>query len=177
MRRLVLFRHAKADPRNHGTSLDHERTLTRRGRDDAPRIGRYLANADIVPDLALVSDSVRTKETFDLAQEAFGRPIPLRLEPAMYKADVPGLLQMVRKTNDTLATLLLVGHNPEFAELAVELTGQGEPDLLTQMRTKFPTAAVAVIDFDGDQWIEVGPRKGRLDAFVTPAALGASHDE
>jgi phosphohistidine phosphatase len=170
MRRLILFRHAKADPREHGTKLDHERPLTKRGRADAKRIGRYLAQQGIAPSLALVSDSARTKE-------AFGRMISARYEPSMYRADPERLLALVQGAKDSAGTLLLVGHNPEFAAFAVDLAGVGEPDQLAQMRAKFPTAAVAILDFDVPHWADIGERQGRLERFVTPAMLGGEADD
>ena len=67
MRRLILLRHAKADPRHRGDQRDHQRTLAARGAADAPRMGHYLAAEHIGIDAALVSDSVRTQGTFTLA--------------------------------------------------------------------------------------------------------------
>ena len=70
MRRLVLFRHAKAVPGDAHVGGDHKRPLSTRGTQDAPRMGRYLADERIQPDLALVSDAQRTQDTFTLAASA-----------------------------------------------------------------------------------------------------------
>lgn len=177
MRRLLLLRHAKADPREHGTSLDHQRPLAPRGREDSPRIGRFLAGESIVPDLALVSDAARTQETFALVQEAIGRSVELRLEPAIYHDDGHDLLALVQATEASVETLLLVGHNPAVAALARLLAGSGTQPVLADMRAKFPTAALAIIDCDAADWSGVAAGKGRLYRFVTPAALGAETDE
>jgi phosphohistidine phosphatase len=177
MRRLLLLRHAKADPRDRGAARDHQRALAERGRDDAPRIGRYLASESIIPELALVSDSARTQETFALVQLALGRPIELRLEPAMYEADWSDLLTLVRATEASVTTLLLIGHNPDLAYLAGALAGSGDRHATAKLRAKFPTAALAIIDFDGPDWSDVGAGRGRLERFVTPAGLGADGDE
>jgi phosphohistidine phosphatase len=177
MRRLIILRHAKADPRHRGDARDRERKLAPRGLEDAPRLGHYLAEQGIGIDMALVSDSARTQETFALAGAAYGRPIPLRLEPGMYDASASSLLTLVRASDDDIASLLLVGHNPGFAELANALAGTGEDKALSLMRSKFPTAALAIVDFDVAHWAEIALGGGRLERFVTPAMLGSTGDD
>jgi phosphohistidine phosphatase len=41
------------------------------------------------------------------------------------------------------------------------------------MERKFPTAALAVIDFEAKAWSAIKPGKGTLAAFVTPKGLAA----
>ncbi len=78
---------------------------------------------------------------------------------------------VLRQTPDRVSTLLAVGHNPGFAELAIALAGAGEAEALAQLRSKFPTAALAVLDFDADHWALTERGAARLDRFVTPAVL------
>jgi phosphohistidine phosphatase len=63
---------------------------------------------------------------------------------------------------------VLIGHNPGLGRLAAGLCGSGPTKLLEHMRSKFPTAALAVIDFELDRWAQVAPGTGRLRAFVRP---------
>jgi phosphohistidine phosphatase len=177
MRRLILLRHAKADPKHRGDERDHARKLAPRGVTDSPRMGRYLAEEGIGIDAALVSDSARTQETFALASSAYGRTVPLRLEPGMYDASAASLLDLVRATDDSVGSLLIVGHNPSFAELANALAGSGNGKTLNLMRSKFPTSALAIIAFDVAHWNEIVPGQGRLERFATPAMLGAAEDD
>ena len=79
MRRLMLLRHAKAVPQ--GSMADEERPLAVRGRRDTPLIGKFAVSRGLVPDLALVSSSVRTRVTWELFAAAFASPAafpPLR---------------------------------------------------------------------------------------------------
>jgi phosphohistidine phosphatase len=175
--RLIFLRHAKADRHHRGDEHDHERKLAPRGVADSSRVGRYLADEGIDIDAALVSDSARTQETFALVSAAYGRAIPIRLEPGMYDASASTLLQFVRSTDDVVGSLLLVGHNPGFAELASALSGSGDSKSLSLMRSKFPTAALAIIDFDVAHWAEIALGRGRLERFMTPAMLGAGGDD
>jgi phosphohistidine phosphatase len=45
------------------------------------------------------------------------------------------------------------------------------------MGQRYPTAGLAVLDFDVDDWSLLAERSGRLDRFVTPASLGQGPDE
>lgn len=176
MRRLILLRHAKADA--HSAGGDRQRPLTKRGEEDARCVGRYLAKEGLVPDLAVASDARRAKRTLDLALEAFPREVAHHLDDVIYLAGADRLLDVVRQTPDDASTLLAIGHNPGFAELAAALAADGAPDDLLRMRSKYPTAALAVLDFDAADWTGVGEGEGRLYRFVTPGDLrGGVADE
>ncbi|MGD9544006.1 MAG: histidine phosphatase family protein [Methylocystis sp.] len=169
MRRLLLLRHGKAD--RHSAGGDRERPLTRRGMEDARRMGDYLRDADIVPGLAVASNARRARQTLDQVLAAFPGHVTHLIENTIYLATVDHLLEILRQTPDRVATLLAVGHNPGFAELACWLAGSGEADDLSLMRAKFPTAALAMLDFDADHWSEVRGGGARLARFVTPGIL------
>lgn len=169
MRRLVIFRHAKAVP--HGAAPDFDRALAERGQGDAEAAGRYLAEEQILPDLALVSPSLRTRQTWERAAPALGE-VPLRYEDGMYDASTGTLLALVRKAPAQVRTLVLVGHNPGMAQLARDLTGHGDRYAFARMRQKFPTSGMAVLDFPVEDWAEVDHGTGRLDRFVTPGGDG-----
>ncbi len=169
MRRLVIFRHAKAVP--HGAAPDFDRALAERGLSDAQETGRYLAQEQILPDLALVSSSLRTRQTWERAAPALGN-VPVRYEDAIYDASPATLMSIVRKAPQSVRTLVLVGHNPGMAQLARDLAGHGDRYAFARMRQKFPTSAIAVVDFAIDEWPEVAFGGGRLDRFVTPEGDG-----
>lgn len=169
MRRLILLRHAKSDwPEG---IADLERPLSARGRSAAPVMGRYLAREGLVPDRVLVSPARRTRETWDLlSAEVQGMPDPVS-EPRIYEASVARLLGVLREQPDACHTLLLIGHNPGFEDMADTLVQHGSSAARDAMDEKFPTGAVAVIDLPVDRWGEIVPDSGRLDRFVTPRML------
>ncbi|HEY8580259.1 MAG TPA: histidine phosphatase family protein [Beijerinckiaceae bacterium] len=168
MPRLVILRHAKAAPQGGGG--DHARPLVERGRADAARIGAWMRAEGLSPDVALVSDARRTRETMEIVLPHLARPPHLRIDPSLYLAEVPMLLRAVRAAPAGARTALLVGHNPGLAELAEALAGEGDPEARAALAESFPTAAVAVIDFDG-AWRDVAELRGRLARFVTARAL------
>jgi phosphohistidine phosphatase len=173
MYRLLLLRHAKAVP--FGVGGDHERALTEGGREDARRMGDYLAREHLLPDFAAVSDARRTRETWELVSEGWRKP-PVRFEPRIYEAPTDTLWSLLRRSPDDMRTLLCVGHNPGVAELAIELIGFGDRYAQARLRAKFPTCSLAILDINVDAWSQAAPGAARLDRFVTPAALGGVDD-
>ncbi|MER6027012.1 histidine phosphatase family protein [Streptomyces sp. NPDC001851] len=166
LRRLVVLRHAKSDwP--EGVE-DHRRPLAPRGLRDAPAAGRALADADCLPDLALCSTAVRARRTWELASAEWGTPPPVRYDRRLYAADVPDLLEVVREAPPEVETLLVVGHNPGLEELVLELAGDGLDDTLDRVRTKFPTCAIAVLDWRGTGWTALAPGTALLTSFTVP---------
>ncbi|MEW2395557.1 histidine phosphatase family protein [Streptomyces sp. NPDC046862] len=165
-RRLVVLRHAKsAWPEG---VPDHDRPLGPRGLRDAPAAGRALAAADCLPDLALCSTAERARATWELAAAQWDTPPPVRHDPRLYGADVPELLDVVREAPDEVATLLLVGHNPGLEELVLELAGDDLDDALDVVRAKFPTSAIAVLDWHGHSWKNLAPGAALLTAMTVP---------
>jgi phosphohistidine phosphatase len=167
MRRLLLLRHAKSswsDP----TARDHERPLNDRGRRAAPLVGDYLRREDLVPDLVLCSSARRTCET--LARLELPDTTAIVVDRDLYLAHPETVIDLVRGATDSVATLMVVGHNPTTHELALDLAGGGDPDALVAMGQKFPTAALAVLTVDGS-WASLDHGTATLDRFVTPHDL------
>jgi phosphohistidine phosphatase len=169
MKRLLLLRHAKSAWPD-GIE-DHDRPLGDRGRRDAPMMGAYLASAGLQPDLALVSSARRTQETWALVEPALKEPCFARTVPSIYEAEPQAILAAIHDVPDESETLLVIGHNPGFEELAVLLAPQGEADALGRLRTKYPTSGLAAIAFDLERWVDVAPGSGWLEVFVSPKTL------
>jgi phosphohistidine phosphatase len=169
MRRLILFRHAKAE--SPDGIPDMQRPLAERGRADAARIGAYLADQGLRPDAALVSTARRTRETWEFAAAALRAAPPVSFAEQLYDARAETLLEVLRETPHKTRSLLVVGHNPGMEELARALTISEEKDARRKLAQKFPTGGLAVIDFPVDAWSEVKPGTGRLVQYVTPKTL------
>lgn len=167
MRRLFLLRHAEAVP--PGKYRDHERPLTANGREAAAHVGGALAVRGDRIDLALCSDSARTRETLDLALGASGARPEVRLEPALYQADRGDLMEMLRAldqdTENGPENVLVVGHNPAMAEFAVLFTGSGEAADVARLNRFFPPAALAIFEIEAP-WSGLLWNGGRLLAYL-----------
>ena len=175
MRRLMLLRHAKSDWARPGLR-DHDRPLNPRGRESAPKMGVYMVRHALVPDLIVASTAKRVVETLELLLPAFETPPKIVSEQRIYNAGANALLGVIKETPRTVHGLLLIGHNPGMAELAGALIASGDVDARQRLIEKFPTAALAVIDFALDDWAKLHPRAGRLDRFVVPRALEQATD-
>lgn len=169
MLRLAILRHAEAVPQ--GTLADSERPLTEAGRDMSVRMGRYFRDEGLAPDLALVSPSVRTRETFEGLLRGAKLEVAAEFPPALYNASLDGLEDLLAETPEKVKFLLIVGHNPSFAEYAVARAAKGKKSELAKLRGHFPTPCLAVVDFDTKSWKKAARGEGRLEHFVTRGAL------
>ncbi len=111
MSKLVIVRHAQAIA---SATSDHDRELTEIGIEQARALGQWLIEQKISFDHAVVSDSVRTRQTFDLLEV----DCPVTLSPAAYNARAGALAQLVREVPTDAQCVLLVAHNPGAFDLA-----------------------------------------------------------
>jgi phosphohistidine phosphatase len=174
MKELFLLRHAKSSWADPGTA-DTDRPLNKRGKRAAAAMAAYLAAEGLRPALILCSSSRRTRETLDYLVEALGTSIPLHIEPELYLADVPTLLDRIRRAPDTAGSLMVIAHNPGMHELALELVeavGSRGAEA-ARIREKFPTAALARFRLKAERWRDLsGDLSGtKLLGYVTPADL------
>jgi phosphohistidine phosphatase len=172
MLRLMLLRHAKSNWPS-GTE-DAERPLSDRGEAAAHLMGDYMAHHSLIPDRVLCSPARRTRDTWAAVSARWPSAVESRnivFDTALYGATPERLLSSVRKQDAALRTLLILGHNPGLQEAAELLIASGDVDLRERLREKFPTAALAVIDFALDHWSLVHERSGRLDRYVTPRSV------
>ncbi len=174
MLRLLLLRHAKA-AWSSGT-LDLDRPLAKRGQEAALVMGNCLKRERLAPDLAVVSPARRTQETWERVKPILGE-IEMRSDERIYEAPVGRLLEVVRDVEPEIRTLMVIGHNPGFEELARLLIGEGDMDSILRLGQKYPTAGLAVIDFELESWGDVAQKSGRLERFVTPKSLGSGEDD
>lgn len=118
-RQLWLLRHGEAEP--HGSRPDAERGLTERGEEQSREAGRAMLALGLTFQEVFASPKVRAWDTARLAAE------PLGLAPGLHGplaggfdgADALGLLRAAGEDE----RLLLVGHNPDMAQVVADLTG------------------------------------------------------
>jgi len=169
---LFLFRHAKSswsDP----TLSDRERPLATRGLADAPLMGKAMAERGIDPELVLCSPARRTRDTLDLVLPELRVKPKVIYDDALYHASPEEMLDMVHAVQPGAARVMLIGHNPELQSFALDLVGSGPKRFRDRLRMKYPTAALAVIDFANGPWRNVTVNSGTLSLFLTPRELRA----
>lgn len=163
MRRLVVMRHGKAEAT--GPS-DRERALAPRGHADSGEAGAWLREQGIEPDAALVSDALRTQETWAAVAGGAGWDLEPEFSSSLYAAGPDVAIDLVRETDAGVTTLVVIGHNPTMAYVAELLDdGEGDVEASTSLITRgFPTSGLAVFAVLGD-WTTVGPAACRLESF------------
>ena len=118
------------------------------------------------------SAAVSAVETWTLIAPLFERDIPMAEDKALFHAGPQGMLAVLRASSGGADKLLLIAHSPGIEGLAAALTGPGsDREAYARLCAKFPTAALAVIDFELDDWRVLGETDGRLSRFVTPKDL------
>lgn len=168
MLRLIIMRHAKAVAEGDGP--DKERALTERGLKAAFAAGERLAKNHLIPGRILCSPATRTRQTLEQVMAGMGVAPPVVLQESLYAfGDGSPYLEAIAEEGREIGTLMVIGHNPSVHSLALRLSGHGsDPQALSEMRGKYPTAATAVLAFDLPDWSAIGVGGGRLESFVTP---------
>ena len=152
MKRLILFRHAKTE-RDSDSGRDFDRRLTDRGQADARRIGEEVRNLGLEAELVISSPAARAAETAELAG------LKPRFDQQIYEASSSSLLALAQAVDESVSSLMLIGHNPGFEQLASRLSGQ---------YVELPTGAVAAIELPIDRWSDASDGKGKLTRFLRP---------
>jgi len=153
---LLIFRHAKSD---FDAPSDHERVLTEYGQQQAMFMGELLEEKALTPDFVLCSSALRAKETLDLAMTAGKWMCDSSVTDALYETTAETALELVKQMSDEDQTILLVGHEPVWSDLATRLTGQS---------VSFNAAGMSCISFTVNHWSEVEFGTGCLEWYENP---------
>ena len=161
MRRLILVRHAKSSwdgPYVH----DHERPLNERGRRSAKAIGDWLRSQNHLPNMAYVSSSIRTRETF----ERLKFKCDVAYLKNLYHADGNEMMHILKDA--TGETVLMIGHNPGIGWFASKLADS--PPQHPRFYD-YPTCATLVAEFKIREWRDAEFGSGRVVNFILPRDL------
>ncbi len=173
MNRLHLFRHAKSTSKED--LEDHERRLSRRGRETARRVGKHLP-ARLGPlDLVLCSSARRTRETLDLILAEFAPRPRILIEDELYLASRERLRRRLRRLDARDTNVLVIGHNPGLQELAIALADKSSPAFRALASGKFPTAACASFLIPAD-WSALSSSRHELIDYITPKSLAGDEE-
>jgi phosphohistidine phosphatase len=161
MKTLFLLRHAKSSWKDDNLE-DFDRPLKKRGLGDAQLMGKLLRQREIGLDLVISSSAERARQTTQLVLMSAGLQVEVRYDDRIYEAGMRRLLTLISRLDNQANSVMLVGHNPGFEELLKTLTGEVH---------SMPTATLAGIEFDVDDWSQVKARTGRLTLLLTPKEL------
>lgn len=162
MKTLLILRHAKSSWDNPDIT-DYDRPLNKRGKRDAPRIGKHLRKQNLLPECILSSSAKRARKTATKVAKACRYIGKIEKLESFYHAP-PGIYyETIQGLPNNYKRIMVVGHNPTMEQLVSHLTGQYHP---------MPTAALAQIELPLQKWVELDlSTKGTLINLWTPKIL------
>jgi len=162
MKNLLIMRHAKSD---WGNNLpDIERPLNKRGKKATPLMAEYLKKTGKVPDLILSSPAKRAKCTAEIVKETLGIDKDIKIISAFYFGYMSEIINTIKNVDNQHNTVLILGHNPIWEDLVSELISY-------KNYIAMPTAAIASIIFDTDNWQKITEKEAKLEWLNTPKEL------
>ncbi len=163
MKTLLIMRHAKSSWKDYPELSDYDRSLNKRGKRDAPRMGEHLHRTGLVPDRILTSSAKRARKTASRVAKSCGYSGKVKKVEAFYDT-VPGVyFETLQALPDKYQIVMAIGHNPTMEQLVYLLTGE---------RELMPTAAIAHIELPVQRWEALTlDIKGILVNLWTPKTL------
>jgi len=162
MKTLLILRHAKSSWEDAGVK-DHDRALNPRGVHSAPRMGRLMVAEDLVPEMIISSSATRAYSTAELVAGVLPADPEIETTRELYLASPHTYLDVIADLAGDADPVLVVGHNPAVTALVT---------LLTDVCEEMPTAALAAVELDIDDWADIGrARSGRLIGVWRPKDL------
>ena len=159
MKTIVLIRHAKSDKKSKKNG-DFERPLSKRGKKDAPLMGKIL-KSHVTPDLILTSPAERAMQTaqsiaseYGLNGETVQANLNLYMEPKSI------MLNVIKQTDNRYNTIFVVGHNPGVTDLINYLSLESVDNL--------PTSGAFAVSFDTESWADIDSASGKLLFYEFP---------
>ena len=159
---LYLIRHAQAE--DGFSKSDIDRNLTDKGKRQSEVLSALMQERGLVCDLAILSPSARTRETF----QYMNLDIPHIEEETLYSGSPDDYLTALKNVEKGYDDVMIVGHNPTCSILSVQLTQEGAPADLMSIRSGFKKSQLVVIHFDIKTWDDIAPRSGFLSGIIMP---------
>ncbi|PVB59275.1 histidine phosphatase family protein [Labrenzia sp. 011] len=173
--RLLLLRHAKSEWGDEDLA-DIDRPLNSRGKAAAATMARYMKDNGLLPNQILCSTAQRTRETLARLLPFLPQEAQIHLISDIYRESEDDYCSLIRKYGGRAQNLMVIGHNPATENSALTLSGTADPQALADLEEKYPTGALAVIDFDIADWAELHPKTGHLERFTRPRDLKDTSD-
>lgn len=158
MKTLFILRHAKSSWDDLDLS-DFDRPLNKRGLKTAPLMGEKIYENLFQPAIIVSSPAKRAKQTAILVKESAQILKKIGYDERIYEASPFRLLEIICELDENRDSAMIVGHNPGLEGLLKLLTGE--------LRI-MPTAALAVIDLNIENWNETSADCGNLRLLITP---------
>ncbi len=167
---LTLFRHAKSSW-DAPQLRDIDRPLNQRGKSQARKMGEWLSERQIDPDLLICSTARRARQTLKQLRKNWDCKADTVFESRLYLASPGVIIGLLDEFGKKIPHIMVIGHNPGLHILATRLAQKGESQALQRLAEKYPTSAVSVIESKAGKWKKIARAPGNLLYFATPKSL------
>lgn len=161
MKTLILLRHAKAEDKSESKN-DFERKLTLKGIEDSKLLGDYLKCMKVRPDEIISSPAKRAIQTAEIIKEKINFSKELNTVKEIYSANSTMLLEVIKKFNDNINTIIVVGHNPALEEIV---------NHLCESHFALPKTGAIGISLETAKWKELNNNLCDMQFFVSPKQI------
>jgi len=158
MKHIIFVRHAIAS-RGDSKTKDFDRPLTEKGRFDALEMSKRLKTLAIQPDLVICSSSKRTMETAMVFARNHGIETQGMLK--LYHAMPDTYESVIQELDDTIKTIIIVGHNPGISFIA-DIANPGKT-------TNLPTCGMIITTAETDKWQDCSLKNLNVVSIEVPS--------
>ncbi|MDG6777133.1 histidine phosphatase family protein [Thiomicrorhabdus sp. zzn3] len=159
LRELMLLRHAKSDWKDDSL-MDIDRPLASRGKKNAAKMGKWMKQESLIPDMILTSPAKRAQQTLKRICSECGSQT--QTVDALYLANLETLKSILAEAPQ-VERLMIIGHNPGLERL-FNFLNSGTEESQTDL---FPTASLAHFILP-ENWENLQSGCGKLLRFVRP---------
>lgn len=165
MKELLLMRHAKSDWANENIS-DHDRPINKRGQADAPMMGEFIKNQNLLPDVLFVSSAKRAQQTSQLWTQGSGFDGTTITRREFYLSSASQYINQIAEYTGEANRIMVIGHNPVMEQLTSVLIGK-----MDDVHITFPTSCMVLLELPISSWDQLSPGLGILKWMMTPKML------
>lgn len=115
MKRLILLRHAEAQP-SHLAPVDRDRPLALAGLQQLEHRRSTIQQTLKDVDYVLCSNSRRTRQTLEAVRASIPPKCEVEYIDALYQASSETIIKHLSGVKNTFGTVLVVGHNPSLSD-------------------------------------------------------------
>lgn len=160
MKTLLIVRHGKSSW-DYPELSDRDRPLKERGISDAGKMALKLKEQKDIPDLIISSPARRAAHTAEIFSEIFGIPSnEIIVDENLYFQGDGTVIEVVRSLDSDFNNVMIVGHNPDYTDVANHF--------LPQSLYNLPTAGVVLLKFDCTTWKEISRENLVKDLCLFP---------
>ncbi|NNG25998.1 MAG: histidine phosphatase family protein [Ignavibacteriaceae bacterium] len=159
MKTLYLVRHAKSSWK-HPELSDFERPLNKRGKNDAPFMGKLLAEKGVNPELVISSPAKRASSTAKIiASELNYVKEKIIFDKNIYEGTGRRLLEIISGIQEKYNFVMLFGHNPGLTVLSNNLSDHFIDNI--------PTCGIVALEFS-KSWSDIKLNSAKFLFFEYP---------